>query len=339
VSHYAHPRRASNGQQLCEQCPIRLSQAQGKLHVYGSGHICDKCYQRIRRGQPIQPPGPSAAPIVRPSHKRKMRDSEAGELRHDATTENVLPRRLRHDIPPLPTPSSLAPPALSTHGWILAPPDGERSRLARSWVQTAEKIDSVAWNDVARGRLDTTHVFNRVSSRPAEHIRAHIRRPSEESIRSLFAAHGIDLSRHHLVSLRLLRSAKGDGEQAPHFDSDDYDRAQSSWSFLWYLTDTNHTAFPLLDLATMGSSFTKGNVLTERQLLINKQLCARENFISSPVPAGTIALFRNLVAHHGIKNPSASFRYVLYGLFSLTSQRNQDVISRFPLGVTPLRAE
>jgi hypothetical protein len=91
----------------------------------------------------------------------------------------------------------------------------------------------------------------------------------------------------------------------------------------------------------MRATFTKEDALTDRQLLINKQLCAPENFISAPVPAGTITLFRKLnsVAHHGIKNPSASYRYVLFGMFSLTPERRQDDISRFPLGVTPLRAE
>jgi hypothetical protein len=49
--HGAHPRRASNGHRLCEQRDRRLGRAPGKLHVYGSSYICNKCYQQIRREQ------------------------------------------------------------------------------------------------------------------------------------------------------------------------------------------------------------------------------------------------------------------------------------------------
>jgi hypothetical protein len=48
--------------------------------------------------------------------------------------------------------------------------------------------------------------------------------------------------------------------------------------------------------------------LNARPLFIAHQLHTQENSIPSLVPAGTVALVRSVVAHHGIRRPSASYR-------------------------------
>jgi hypothetical protein len=67
-----------------------------------------------------------------------------------------------------------------------------------------------------------------------------------------------------------------------------------------------------------------------RQLLIVHQLCARANSIPSPIAAMSLALVRSVVAHHGIRGPSASYRQVMPELFSITSERNQHSYRTLP---------
>jgi hypothetical protein len=79
------------------------------------------------------------------------------------------------------------------------------------------------------------------------------------------------------------------------------------------------------------SRFHKQRRLNDRQLLIAHQLHAQDNSFPSPVPAGTIALFRSAVAQHGIRRPSASYRSVMHGVCSLTSERNRQSYHMPPL--------
>jgi hypothetical protein len=196
--HGAHACRASNGQQLCEPCECRLNRAQEKLHVYGSGHICAKCDHRRRRERLPRNPGPSAAHIARRSHWRKVRDSEAGQLRHDATSAVDLSHFLSSYIPSLHVLPSLATLKSSTYGGLL-----------------------VLLHEGAT----------------------------------------------HLLSF-----------------------------CLWILL----------------SRFHMQRGMNGRPFLIAHQLYTLANSLPSPVPAGTIALVRSVVAQHGIRRPSASYRYVMH---------------------------
>jgi hypothetical protein len=172
------------------QCDCRLNRAQGKLHAYGPGYICTKCDHRMRREQLAQNSGPSAAPIARRSHRRNEWDSEAGELRHDATSAVDLRHRLSSYIPSLHIIPSLPTPTIPTHSGVLV-----------------------------------------LSHEGATHLLSFC---------------------------------------------------------LWILRRRFHTQ----------------RRLDARPLLIAHQLYASENSLPSPVPAGTIALVRSVVAHHGIRHPS-----------------------------------
>jgi hypothetical protein len=191
VPAHAEPPTDSNSER---SAIVVWTEAPGKLHVYGSGHICNECDHRIRRERLARNPGPSAAPIVRPSRKQNECDSERGELRHDATSVVNLPHRLRRDIPSIHILPSLATPTIPTHGGVL-----------------------VLLHEGAT----------------------------------------------HLLSF-----------------------------CLWILL----------------SRFQMQRRMNGRPLLIAHQLYTQENSIPSPVPAGTIALVRSVVAHHGIRRPSASYR-------------------------------
>ena len=96
--HGAGPRVDSDGQQLCELCPVRLSRAKGTAHVYGFGHICQRCYDRQRR-----PARAAAIAVAVPApttpHKRRAA-SDPGEQ----SPRTPSPRRMR------PTTFRITPP-------------------------------------------------------------------------------------------------------------------------------------------------------------------------------------------------------------------------------------
>lgn len=73
----ASPRRDSDGQQICELCPIRLTKAKGKLHKHGQGHVCQSCYDRRRR--PAASLSADAPAATKQSRKRRAQ-SDPGEL-------------------------------------------------------------------------------------------------------------------------------------------------------------------------------------------------------------------------------------------------------------------
>ena len=60
----ASSRRDSDGQQICELCPIRLTKAKGKLHRSGAGKICHCCYTKASRSH-------AAASVSKPAPRTK----------------------------------------------------------------------------------------------------------------------------------------------------------------------------------------------------------------------------------------------------------------------------
>jgi hypothetical protein len=82
------PRCDTDGQPICELCPVRLSRAKGKLHKHGAGHICANCYNR-KRG--LVGGGSVSAAAVSPSAPKKRRvQSDPGQQREAAPPQAVV---------------------------------------------------------------------------------------------------------------------------------------------------------------------------------------------------------------------------------------------------------
>ena len=95
------PRRASNGEQLCEECCRRLSRCKGKLYKKDPGHICQACYNKASRPSFAAADSTASAAAVAPprSHKRRA-VSDPGESPEPAAPP-ALTRRVTSP-PPLP---------------------------------------------------------------------------------------------------------------------------------------------------------------------------------------------------------------------------------------------
>jgi hypothetical protein len=98
----AGPRVDSDGQQLCQLCPVRLSRAKGKLHVHGPGRICQRCYNQQRHSTPATA---AAAPAAVPVTPRKRRaESDPGEPRPRSPSPRRTRPTTRRVTPPRPAP-------------------------------------------------------------------------------------------------------------------------------------------------------------------------------------------------------------------------------------------
>lgn len=91
----AKARRDSDGQPICESCPVRLSRAKGKLHLHGPGHVCHKCYTKHQRAALPRPPADT------PSTKKRRAQSDPDES--SQPPQPALTRRVR-----LPRPAAAA---------------------------------------------------------------------------------------------------------------------------------------------------------------------------------------------------------------------------------------
>ena len=100
VSAGAEPRRASNGEQLCELCPVRLSRAKGKLYTRAPGKICHTCYNRQQRAAAVA--SPAAAPGAPKQSRKRRAHSDPGE----SPEPRAPPALTRRVTPPKPAPAT-----------------------------------------------------------------------------------------------------------------------------------------------------------------------------------------------------------------------------------------
>ena len=96
----AGPRVDSDGQQICQLCPVRLSRAKGKLHRHDPGRICTPCYNKRLRDTSVQPVVSPTAAQVTPRKRRAQ--SDPGESPESAPSPAIT----RRITPPKPTPAS-----------------------------------------------------------------------------------------------------------------------------------------------------------------------------------------------------------------------------------------
>jgi hypothetical protein len=93
----------SSGKPICELCPKRLAEAKGKKHIYGAGHICQRCYNQTRKGQ-LESVVRSPSSTTSTAHvadsinksKRKRNESDPGQNKIITSTS---PRSLRVRAP------------------------------------------------------------------------------------------------------------------------------------------------------------------------------------------------------------------------------------------------
>lgn len=77
----ATPQRDSSHSELCQLCPVRLSRTKGKLHLYGNGHVCQRCYNELRKtvsdavpSRRSRRPYDTLGPTQRRERRRLLRD-------------------------------------------------------------------------------------------------------------------------------------------------------------------------------------------------------------------------------------------------------------------------
>lgn len=138
----------------------------------------------------------------------------------------------------------------------------------------------------------------------------------------------------HVAAEKLLRLLPNQGPQFPHFDTEGKEDATKRVSVIIYLTETISTYMPVFRLEEQLSLFNEDDDIdTEsEQYQLASRLVKPENFVSMPVQSGDAAVLSTATIHFGPRNTTKETRYVLYFLFSPSTDLQQDEQQRLPLG-------
>jgi hypothetical protein len=211
-------------------------------------------------------------------------------------------------------------------GWVTFSPEAERSSgaLARRVVAFAKarlaggaSPSLSGWGPI-RGGLST---FDFLAEERLAHGDRHVPQMHAEleaHMRSRLALLAPDSSTKALSlrTLAILRSESGKGEQSPHCDIVDLEKAKRCYSVILYCVDTRTTAVPLQSLKT-------NLVLWSKDVDPDHSLLSSPNFHSYEAPAGTLLVFRGDVVHHGVQNMKPDDRYIAFGFFSPVEKAEQ----------------
>lgn len=125
-----------------------------------------------------------------------------------------------------------------------------------------------------------------------------------------------------LPLMDLVHYRVGEKEQLLHHDATQQNKAEQRWSVLFFLHNTISTSLPQQPLAVLDRLWAKKLSAKEKKSLTNPNLWA-----STPVPAGTILLFKQCTAHYGVPDPVRE-RIVLFSILSPNPDTNQTVWQR-----------
>jgi hypothetical protein len=330
----------SAGYVACEECGRRLSRCKGKLHKKDPGHICQSCYDKIRRHPSSA--SPTSPPLSSPkrSHKRRRADSDPGRL----LTDTNLPAQLESPSRPFISPQKQHPSAAASlsslplllqpnwlsHQWRLRPCCRRTRATAAAWSAVINSGELKRWQEKRGGYLQhDTHIS--LVCAAEDGVRVRLVSGSEQLGRDMLAELGEDSSRLKLAGIKLLSMSSGEGEQEVHYDVQDYSLAKRCFTVLIYLTPTLSTAVSPLPLSDLRHTFTEGQQKPPSSILCK---ITKDKLYTTRVEAGDAMIFRCDVPHCALANPDAHTRYVCFMLFSPKGEATPDTEDqRYPHGV------
>jgi hypothetical protein len=185
------------------------------------------------------------------------------------------------------------------------------------------------WKEIRGGMEEFVLNTAQLNNAAADNLRQQIIAESQEEQLAVMASLGIDVRDLAAAEQAILRAKHGVGLQPIHCDIPVYRQAVRCWTTLLYANENYSTAVPTLPIADLRATFTRGDAEPTPDALAS---LADFNFISVPVKAGTLLVFRTDLPHFGVMNKLRADRILLFSLWGPRSSPPRCYVQRFPLG-------